>query len=448
MILCSNAFAQDTTLVDVGTYDVNLGNGQHMLAINGDPDIYRDTLGVLKRGTWTPKEDTIGTYTLSVKEDLTIRASKNPAGYRVEKNGKYVEFWLMTAVFKRFNATTLEKIHRGFRWTIADGSYYQVNVSRGKIKETIYSIGKRNKFNVLINTNINRIGRVFDKFQILQLTAEDSTGKVLAIADSFIVRNDSTFFQALVDTVGAKFPIMVDPAVIIASDNSWAGRMVASKRDTAIANLGVAGTEGVYVGVRNGVPQYFRGSSKFSLDSLPEITYSVLSCTLFADGEGDASGTDFTISLAPAYNDTLDVAAYSEFHGRVVGNADNFKGLNTPRSTATYSASWNAMGFTAAGCDTIEKKLNLAVGSRNITFHWISSHDSANTTGHDDYIIFGASGDAGKEPYLKIIYNEGGSSSTQYAGRAMGRILNTPRGKELDATRNPGMIINEVYRKD
>lgn len=473
MILCSNAFGQDTTLIDVGTYDVNLGNGKHVMVI-GDAEIYRDAAGVLKRGKWEPKDDVSGTFTMSIKEDLTIRASKNPAGYRVEKKGKYIEFWLMTNVFKRFNATTLTKVHRGFRWTIADGSYYQVNVSRGKIKETIYSIGKRNKFNVLINTNINRIGRVFERFQILQLTAEDSTGKALAISDSFIVRNDSTFFQAKVDTAGAKFPIMVDPTIVVDSlSNRIEETIIGNYNAGAMRNDGGGQTYTDAFQFGGAYTHKQSGLMKFKLNGFSSDTMQVDSCRLtlktvavagsvadsiyawyiprenfgWAEGTGtfaDTGTTDYACWSWKKYHNRVRWANGDSGANGIIG-----KGWNISQAFGSVIAGYNPLknGDSLVfyfNKDTVEAHLGDSIEI------FIQNPDSIPDAVSYKGVRIGTTENAvdSLKPVLRLYYTKIGGSATQYAGRAMGRILNTPRGKELDAVRNPGMITNEVYRKD
>uniref|UniRef100_A0A6M3IE25 Uncharacterized protein n=1 Tax=viral metagenome TaxID=1070528 RepID=A0A6M3IE25_9ZZZZ len=346
----------DTTLIGEGEYDVSLGNGRHVRVI-GDVDVYRDTVGVLKRGTWEVKDTTSGTYTMRIKEDLTVWASKNPAGFRIERNDKYVEFWLMTNVFRRFNATTLTKVHRGFRWTIADGSYYQLNAGRGGFKETIYAVGKRNTFNVFLNTNINRIGRAFERFQVLKLTAEDSTGRTLAISDSFIVRSDSTFFQAIVDTMGALFPITVDPSIMDSTLAAEAGYLrvddatwlVARNATTAeiVGSPGFAGVQTSYIVMRYYTKHYYNIVSLGNIDSVYYRFYQI--------GKAITQAQNFL--LVSSQHTELVVNQYTKFVGWQAANAyTGIKALgNIPSSVITADNQWYNIKFVnQAALDTVK----------------------------------------------------------------------------------------------
>ncbi len=370
MILASawyhDAFGQDTTLVDVGTYDVNLGNGKHV-RISGDGDVYRDTTGVLKRGSWTPKADTAGTYIWSIREDLTIRASRNPAGYRIDYKNKYLEFLFANNSYKVVTTATLDTVNRGFKWSVAGGSYFELTVSHGRLKEKIYSPPKRNKFNFIINTNLNRLQNKFERFQIMNLVTVDSLMKSLPTTFTITTSNDSLFGQALVDTVGALFPITIDPSIIDTTTTAYGfyvnglndGTYLTARNKVVGDNVSPAEMQ---VGQNKAGTDYTvrRGFLKFPLNDLVSVTID--SAKLLIDGKDDQSASDFQYNVYSARDSAYsqfynNAKAYNNFPGWKVSGAYTQDTLATSLNSSAYSATWNILKFTAAGCDTIEAQI-------------------------------------------------------------------------------------------
>ncbi|MBU2346614.1 MAG: hypothetical protein KKH70_20780, partial [Gammaproteobacteria bacterium] len=404
-------------MVDVGTYDVDLGGGKHVMVV-GDADIYRDDTGVLKRGKWTPEPDTLGTestvYLWSVKEDLTIRASKYPAGYRIEYKEKYVEFLFAGNTFKPVNIANLVPIHRGFRWTIGDGSTYELTISRGKVKEVIRSVTKRNKLNFIINSNVANIGKQFDRFQILDLTANDSLGKVLTVTDNIYKSNDSIFFQAVIDTAGALFPITVDPSIVDSTltTTTMTGHIY-KKNDASYAatrdavNGEYADNTDFKIGQDGDEAKYYlwRAMVSFKNYSIPAgMIWD--SAKIKLKGVTNASTTDFDILVISSYATKFDTTAYSKFNGWAASGAySGVKSLIQTWNTVSYSADYNNwLKFNSRGIDTL-KAHNTA--SDSVKLALISSRDSSNIeASENEYVGFTSAqaGDATK-PQLWIWYS-------------------------------------------
>ncbi len=190
----------------------------------------------------------------------------------------------------------------------------------------------------------------------------------------------------------------------------------ATARD--LATGGYSATSSVNVGQFSGANErVYRGFLSFPIPAL--VTADA--CTLYVNGGGDYSITNFSIYIhsAPTYNapgGDVTTAAYSKFDGRQTAAAHDGSVLNDTWASTSYSAGWMTIIFNAAGLDTI----GVCQGD-TLKIALISSEDYLTSAPADsEYIIFDSSGDAGTEPYISLSYSSG------WSGTAMG--VDNPAG--------------------
>lgn len=269
-------------------------------------------------------------------------------------------------------------------------------------------------------------------------------------------------FKQFADTAQYKGDILIDPVVRLSTANSWAGAKYSgwkgdfpAGRDTAAAASVGENYASLYYRYANLPPLRFsinRPDIKVSFDSLESgVTYSVTACSLWLNYYQAASaiGIDDDLIFVSGYNDTLDTDAYIEFHGRAAGSAHTSDSLTYYKRTSGLSNGLNAFVFRPPGCDTVTAKMNASPGSRYLVMTGLSVHHDYNnnapaSTGQDTYLEFYGSNT--NPPYMTIEYelvtSETGGNTL---GRAIGNITHDARGYELEAERNKGKIINEIY---
>ena len=226
--------------------------------------------------------------------------------------------------------------------------------------------------------------------------AIDSNNNDVPITQS--IKDDILTYK--INNKNAVYPIIVDPTSIEATNDGTArvfsGANYVAARDPA-SGEGV-GTSFIQIGQR-GAPNWgvFRGFLEFALPEMGSVT----ACSLFLDGLGDASATDFNVYIHTSiYSDTLAVADFSKFDGRQTGQAHDGTILNDAWSTSGWIDGWNELVFNAAG-----KAAALAAQNGDFKIAMISSRDYSNTSPSDtSYTLFEPSGTADKEPYLSITY--------------------------------------------
>ena len=409
MILASawyhDAFAGDTTLVDVGTYDVNLGNGKHVMVI-GDARIYRKN-GVLKLGKWESKAEQSGIYEHVIKERQTTRASEDAPTYKVTAdNGEdYVSFTFEGGVVAA-DSFKFRSTKDGWIWKNNDGKYdVEVVVSNDKVKETI-TTKKETKFKWLVDANkmpypqpdgsIN-IGAL----KIEKATAVDKNGDSVATTVQFTWDN-GWWYKLNVDTAGAMFPITVDPTISDSSVGVNAGTIEKSDAvfltarnsatgDAIETNPGYGGTQTTAV---------FRFFSKF---------YYNLPAGIIVDSayyrfrkQGGTIDTASSFLIGPAQHTELATSQYIKFIGRAASGAyTGFKTLGRILSssiggTAFYSIKLNINSAT----DTI--KTHDADTLRLVMINTIDSLGSVTPTA---WSLLAISTDSPNQPRLYIWYS-------------------------------------------
>jgi len=158
------------------------------------------------------------------------------------------------------------------------------------------------------------------------------------------------------------------------------------------------------------IPSTYSIYRSFYSFAIPNMT-TLTAASLFVNGNNDSSTTDFNVYILTSTYSSYTGSEYDVFDGHQATGAYNGTALNNAWSTASYSANWNELVFTAGGRTAI-------LAQKNGTFKMaaISSRDYASTTPTGaEYLSFKTSTTAGEEPYLSITYTLPPTVTTQSA---------------------------------
>ncbi len=218
-------------------------------------------------------------------------------------------------------------------------------------------------------------------FIILPFTAYDAKMNPVKIMGNYDSKTEKV--TAILDVKNTVYPIIIDPTVTIEAADNISGTIYSqTTANYATARSTGNGTDTNPASWRMDIGQrYVVGSTtylvrrSFMSFALPMMA-SCLACTLYADGNSDASVVDFDVQIygAAAYKSTITTADFTSFDGYQNGSAYNGTRLNEVWNTASYSSGWNKIIFNADGRAS-------AFAAQNDTL-WIaavSSRDSANT---------------------------------------------------------------------
>jgi len=235
-------------------------------------------------------------------------------------------------------------------------------------------------------------------FMIPKAAASDSTGMYIPVTVSF--EADTLTYTLEIPEI-VSWPVTLDPSTTITAQTD--GRINNSDNTYSTARDAESGTSGsdyLEVGQYYGVPDYFVIRS-FLTFPIP-VLWSVSACSLYVNGKTNNSTTDFNIYIhgADSYGPTLDNNDFSRFHGRNTGQPHNGTVLNDSWNSASYSADWNSIIFTAAGRDSI-----LASMGDTLRIALISGEDYDNSSPtNNERLQFESSSHATDKPYLSMTY--------------------------------------------
>lgn len=146
----------------------------------------------------------------------------------------------------------------------------------------------------------------------------------------------------------------------------------------------------------------------FTLFVIPEMT-TCSACTLYVDGQSDASTTDFEVYVvAGTQGSTIESTDFPAVDGWATGgNLYTGSVMNDTWNSSSYSAGWNAIVFNAAGRDSI-----VAAQGDTLFVALISKEDYVSSQpGGDEYLLFSDPNPPNEGAFLSITYSSGWSGN-------------------------------------
>lgn len=237
--------------------------------------------------------------------------------------------------------------------------------------------------------------------EIAPPVAFDAAGKpVMAVAS---VKGDTLTFKLTV-LPGQEFPLTVDPTTTVTLIAAESGYVT----DGSTTYLNVRNGNGssgspitssvIAIGQVYSDPNYtmYRSYIHFAI---PEMIASS-ACTLYANGGGDFTDTDWTLHIygARKYRSVLTKDDWVNFSNWAAsGTYDSSKVMNESWHTSSYSADWNKIIFNSTGLDSVK-----AAAGDTLWFALLSNRDvRADEPTGDERLYFERTGNV---PYLSFTY--------------------------------------------
>lgn len=366
--------------VNAKIFDLN--NGKRQAKVYSCPIHWKDKDGKFKNIDLTvkrkPLADDLPQFEYETKSGVYhAHFTKNkPWNYRLVVGDSWIEY---EALFEESDSLQIE-----------------VETTNVGIKETITLLDKNAP--TILQWKID--GKSVDEAPIYLLKphAVDAKGNDVPVTSD---GTDNLILTYELDTTNAVFPVVLDPTSVTATNDGAPGGA------NAVYNTIRNSSDPPGLDVRWGVGQqwvdpYYYIYRSFGSFALPEMS-SVSACSLFLNGYGDYSDTDFDIYIhTSTHSDPLVKADFDLFDGHQATGSYNGTVLNNSWNSVDYSADWNEIVFNGAG-------LTAVLAKQNDTFNIvvISKEDYGNSTPtNQEKVTFNQSSIGGSEPYLSITYTQ------------------------------------------
>lgn len=201
----------DTLLKGCGSLTIALGNGKFKAIIGGPARAVIQKGDTFRIAKYAPKVQVSGIFDQVINEEMITRSSKKAPNYKISKDKKYIQFLFGGGSVP---SNSMKTIDNGWIWNY-DKYDIKIEVRTGIVKETL-TLQSGAPVDYLWNIDSNEPKNLtgYGDFVIPDVKAVDAKGDSVLVIQKY-TWNDGWVFSITIDTIGATFPIAIDPSVIL-----------------------------------------------------------------------------------------------------------------------------------------------------------------------------------------------------------------------------------------